>query len=108
MVGDQFLASEVVRFGAYLCLRLEQKDQGRDQRVAVARAPIPNLADRLKLQNEFACAGPPPDQSIAFLRRKNATPRDIPDPGLLHAEWVIHVVAKQADPVMSFCVQARA
>ncbi len=104
MVGDEFLAREVLKFGAYVCLR--PRENGA--RAVLAQAPIPALADRLTLQSESAFAGPPPEESIAFLRRKSASARDIPDPGVLGAEWVIHVAAKQADPVMSFCVQARA
>jgi hypothetical protein len=103
LVGDQFLSMEVLRHGAYLCLR-PRESTGT---AALAAAPIPALAERLGLRSEYAFAGPPPEASIAFLRRVNSVPREMADPDLLRAEWVIHVAAKDADPVMSFCVHAR-
>jgi len=104
MVGDEFLSREVLRHGAYVCLR-PRENTGT---AALARAAIPALADRLGLRDEFAFAGSPLERSVAYLRRKHAVPRDIPDPDVLRAEWVIHVAAKDTDSVMSFCVHARA
>ncbi len=104
MVGDEFLAREVLRHGAYLCLQ----PKGSSAQRALADAPIEDLARRLGLQNEFNAAGSPPQEAIAFLRRQAAKPGHIPDDGLLRADCVIHVASKSSDPVMSFCVQVRA
>ena len=103
MVGDEFLAVDVLRHGAYVCLR----SKGPGEAAAMARAPIESLAERLGLRSEFNPEGPPPQEAIAFLRRQSGTPREVPDEGLLKAEWVIHVVSQSSDPVMTFCVQAR-
>ncbi len=103
MVGDEFLAMEVLRHGAYLCLRPKQPGGGG----AMAKAPIEDLAGRLGLRNEFNPPGPPPAEAVAFLRRRAAAPREVPDDGLLQADWVIHVGSQTSDPVMTFCVQAR-
>ncbi len=103
MVGDEFLATEVLRHGAYVCGRAT----GSAGAAEVARAPIEDLAGRLGLRNEFDFEGPPPLEAIGFLRRHGAIPRDVPDDGLLTAEWAIHVVSQSSDPVMTFCVQAR-
>ena len=104
MVGDEFLAKEILRHGAYVCLRPTTPGSVG----ALVQAPIENLVQRLGLQNEFNPDGAPPQEAIAFLRRQAATPRDIPDDGVLRADWVIHVASKTSDPVMSFCVQTRA
>ncbi len=103
MVGDEFLAREVLRHGAYVCLQ----PKGPTAQRALAEAPIEELARRLGLQNEFNPAGPPPQEAIAFLRRQAATPRDIPDNGVLRADWIVHVGSQSSDPVMTFCVQAQ-
>jgi hypothetical protein len=103
MAGDEFLAKEVLRHGAYVCLRA--KDMGDTE--ALARAPVPALAERLGLRNEFAPEGGPPPESVAYLRRQGATPRDVEDNGVLRADWVIHAVSVASDPVMSFCVGMR-
>ncbi len=104
MVGDEFLAMEVLRHGAYVCLR--PKDPV--DRDALAQAPVPALAERLGLQDEFTARGAHPEQAIAFLRRQSATPRQIADNAVQRADWIIHVASPSSDPVMSFCVQARA
>lgn len=103
MVGNEFLANEVSRHGAYVCLQVK----GPADVKAIARAPIAELADRLGLQNEFGPGGTPPVEAIGFLRRQGATSRDIPDNGLVYADSVIHVGSRSSDPVMTFCVQAR-
>ncbi len=103
MVGDEFLDMDVLRHGAYVCLRAKDASTTK----ALADAPIEDLARRLGLQNEFNPAGPPPQEAIAFLRRQAATPRDIPDMDVQRADWVIHVGSRASDPVMTFCVQAQ-
>src|SRR5262249_60174201 len=70
MLDNSVLAAEVLRHGAYVCLRLSA---GADARAAAGVA-IPALAEKLGLQNEFAPAAGPPTQSIALLRRQTATP----------------------------------
>jgi hypothetical protein len=103
MMGDEFLATEVLRHGAYICGRAT----GLAGAAEVARAPIEDLAGRLGLRNEFNPEGPPPLEAIGFLRRHSATPRGVADENLLNADWVIHVGSQSSDPVMTFCVQAR-
>ena len=89
MDGDEFLAREIVRYGAYVCVR---RSKGRDAR-AVAAAAVPALAERLGLQNEFGHGAAPPRDSIAFLRRHAATPGDIADDDVLEADWIVHVAS---------------
>src|SRR6266850_2284921 len=102
MLDNSVLAGEVLRHGAYVCLRLAD---GADAR-AVAGAAIPALAEKLGLQNEFAPAAGPPSQSIAFLRRHGATPGALSDDGVAQADAVVHVAAPTASPVSDFCAEA--
>jgi hypothetical protein len=102
MVSDEFLASEILGHGAYLCLRVSE---GGDLRKAEA-APIGALAERLGLCNEFEPTETPPADSVAFLRRQGATPADIADEELLRADWVVHVAAKRPETIPDFCAQA--
>jgi len=102
MLDNSVLAGEVLRHGAYVCLRLAD---GADAR-AVAGAAIPALAETLGLQNEFAPAAGPPSQSIAFLRRHGATPGALADDGVAQADAVVHVAAPTASPVSDFCAEA--
>src|SRR5262249_49331242 len=48
----------------------------------------------------------PPAQSIAFLRRQDASPGDIADEAILQADAVVHVAAPTAQPVDDFCAEA--
>src|SRR5215475_9900600 len=75
MLDNSVLAGEVLRHGAYVCLRLSA---GADAR-AITGVAIAALAEKLGLQNEFAPAAGPPSQSIAFLRRHGATPGALAD-----------------------------
>jgi hypothetical protein len=102
MLDNSVLAGEILRHGAYVCVRLPD----RGGAPAVASAAIPALAEKLGLENEFAAVGGPPAQSIAFLRRQAATPGAMPDDDLLHADAVIHVAAPTAQPVGDFCAEA--
>src|SRR5712692_9242023 len=95
MVSDEFLPSEILGHGAYLCLR---RSSGSDLSIAEA-APIDALAQRLGLRNEFSPGETPPVESIAFLRRQGATPADIADDAVLQADWVIHVAAKRPEAI---------
>jgi hypothetical protein len=102
MLDNSLLAGEILRHGAYVCLRLSD---GADTR-ALADVAIPALAEKLGLANEFAPAAGGPAQSIAFLRRHGATPGAIADDGVGHADAVVHVAAPTAQPVGDFCGEA--
>jgi len=101
MDGDESVAREIVRYGAYVCVR---RSKGRDAR-AVAAAAVPALAERLQLQNEFSPGAPPPRDSIAFLRRPAAAPGDIADDDVLEADWIVHIASKSPEPVAEFCAE---
>src|SRR5258705_13752698 len=73
MLDNSVLPREVLRHGAYVCVRLAD---GADPR-AVAAVAIPALAEKLGFVNEFEPAPGPPAQSVAFLRRNCATSRAI-------------------------------
>ena len=102
MLDNSVLSSEVLRHGAYVCLRLAD---GADRR-ATAGAAIPALAEKLGLVNEFDPPAGPPAQSIAFLRRQGATDGAIADEGIARADAVVHVAAPTAQPVDDFCAEA--
>src|ERR1700674_1754051 len=99
MLDNSVLAGEIIRHGAYVCLRL---GGGADAR-ALAAVAIPALAEKLGLENEFARPAAP--ASIAYLRRVGATPADIADDGLLPPEAVVHVASPKAEPVHDFCAE---
>lgn len=102
MLDNSVLPREVVRHGAYVCLRLADSADPR----AVAAVAIPALVEKLGLVNEFEPAQGPPPQSIAFLRRNNATSGAIADDGVGRADAVVHVAAPTAQPVGDFCAEA--
>jgi len=102
MPDNSVLAGEILRHGAYVCVRLAD---GADAR-AVAGVAIPALVEKLGLENEFAPGAGPPAQSIAFLRRRGATPGAITDDDILQADAVVHVAAPTAQPVTDFCTEA--
>ncbi|OLB94311.1 MAG: hypothetical protein AUH30_18025 [Candidatus Rokubacteria bacterium 13_1_40CM_68_15] len=87
--------SEILAHGAYLCLR---RFGGGDVGSAGA-ARVAALAERLQLRNEFDPEWTPSRESIAFLRRHDATPGDIADDDLLQADWVIHVASKRQEAI---------
>src|SRR2546428_5596444 len=100
MLDNSVLAGEVIRHGAYVCLR---PASGADAR-ALAAVAIPALAEKLGLENEFGRPAAP--ASIAYVRRIGATPADIPDDGLPHADAVVHVASPKAEPVSDFRAEA--
>jgi len=102
MLDNSVLAGEIIRHGAYVCLRLAN---GADAR-ALAAVGIPAVAEKLGLENEFGPRPAAPSESIAFLRRIGATPADIADDDLLHADAVVHVASPKAEPVRDFCAEA--
>lgn len=101
MRANDVRPAEILRHGAYVCLRVP--DGAR--RSAAAAAAVPALAEGLGLRNEFEPGDGPPADAIAFLRRIGATSADIADDGLLHAEAVVHVASATAAPVAEFCAE---
>jgi len=102
MEGHEFLTREIIGYGAYICLT-----HSRAADLAALRAvPIPALAERLGLRNEFEPGETPPRDSVAFLRRRDAAPGDIADDGLREAEAVVHVASKTPGPLDAFCTEA--
>jgi hypothetical protein len=99
--ANDVLSREVLRYGAYICLRVP--DSARPE---AAAADVPSLAERLWLQNEFEPGEGHPSEAIAFLRRVEATPVDIDDEDLLLADAVVHVASRTAAPVTEFCGEA--
>src|SRR5438034_10416487 len=73
MISNEFLASEILGHGAYLCVR--RSGNGDVRRAGAAR--ISTLAERLQLRNEFDPGTPPSRDSIALLRRRDATKGDV-------------------------------
>lgn len=102
MSGDDVFAREILKHGGYVCLTLAN---GIDRRTAGA-VPVEALAQRLGLRNEFAPGDGPPRDSIAFLRRHDATPSAIADDDLLQADAVVHVASPAREPVAEFCTAA--
>ncbi len=99
MATDEFLASEILGYGAYLCF-------GASDAAAVRSAGagrIAPLAERLGLRNEFDGNVAPSRESFAFLTRRGATAADIGDPDVLDARGMIHVSSARAETVNEFC-----
>ena len=101
MPSNEFLATEILGHGAYLCVR--GGDRADLRRVGES---IPALAERLELRNEFDAAETTAGGTIAFVRRQDATPGDIADEAVLHAECVIHAFSKRGDVLDEFCGEA--
>jgi hypothetical protein len=94
-----FLSQELLGHGAYLCARAAR---GRDLRAAGVEL-VPALVKRLQLRNEFDPAEAAPNGTIAFARRRAATPGDIEDDDVLRAQVVIHVASRRPEVVDDFC-----
>src|SRR2546428_9592607 len=101
MLDNSVLAGEILRHGAYVCVRLAD---GADPR-GVAGAAIPALAEKLGLVNEFEPPGGPPAQAIAYLRRHGAAAGAVADDGVAQADAVVHVAAPTTQPVSDFCAE---
>jgi hypothetical protein len=97
MRANDLRSTDVLRHGAYLCLRVPET-----ARRALATVAVPALAARLGLTNEFEPGPDHPARAVAFLRRVGATPGPRADDGLLHADAVVHVAAPTAAPVEEF------
>ena len=100
-ISNDVLATEVLRHGAYLCLRVPA-----EARRPLAAVAVPALAERLGLRNEFDPGpGHPPD-AVAFLRRVAATPGAIADGELEQADAIVHVASSAAATVAEFVAEA--
>src|SRR5262249_18531857 len=64
------------------------------------------LAERLALRNEFEPGGAQAPDTIAYLRRLGATPGDVGDERLLHADAIVHVASATAGAVVELCHEA--
>src|SRR5438309_10062627 len=100
MRANDVRSTEIIRHGAYVCLRPPPS-----ARRVVADAAVPDLAVRLGLRNEFDPGDGHPPEAVAFLRRVDATPADIADDELLGADAVVHVASASAAPVAEFCAE---
>jgi hypothetical protein len=100
MRANDVQSTEAIRHGTYVCLTVPP-----GTRRAAADLPVSQLADRLGLRNESDPGADHPPQAIAFLRGTGSTPGDIADPGLLHAEAVVHVASASPGPVAEFCAE---
>src|SRR5438445_223701 len=102
MLDNSVLAGEILRHGAYVCVRLAD---GADIR-GVVGAAIPALAEKLGLVNEFEPAGGPPAQSIAYLRRYGAAAGTVADDGVATADAVVHVAVPSESVTCFECADA--
>jgi len=100
MRANDVRSNEFLRHGAYICLRRSAAAR------PAAAVPVPALADRLGLQNEFEPVAGPPGDAIAFLRRVRATASDLADEVLEHADAIVHVASASRDVVTEFCAEA--
>ena len=98
MRANDVRPSEILRHGAYVCLRVPAST-----RAAVSAAAVPELVARLGLASEFEARDGHPSEAVAFLRRLGATPGPLADEGLLGADAVVHVASAGAAPVAEFC-----
>jgi hypothetical protein len=99
MRANDVQSTEPLRHGAYVCLGLPP-----GAAASAAAAPVPELADRLRLRNEFEPGSSRyPSETIAFLRRAEASPGDVEDQALLGAGAVVHVASARPEPVAEFC-----
>jgi hypothetical protein len=101
MRANDVRSTDVLRHGAYLCLRVPD-----EARRTVADSPVAALAARLGLRNEFDPGDGHPMDAVAFLRRVGATPGPRVDDELLHADAVIHVASPSGAAVAEFCAEA--
>jgi len=101
MRANDVRSTEPLRHGAYVCVRVPA-----DARRAVGDAPVPALAARLGLRNEFDPGEAHPAEAVAFLRRVGATPGPRDDQELLDADAVIHVASPNPATVAAFCDEA--
>ena len=94
------MAADILRYGAYVCISAPP-----DALRALADAPVPALAARLGLTNEFFAEGGHPQDAIAFLRRVEAEAADLSDGHLSDASAVVHAAASDSEVVSTFCTE---
>jgi hypothetical protein len=94
------MSADPVRHGAYVCVSAPL-----DALAALAAAPVPALAARLGLQNEFTVHGGHPSDAVAFLRRVDSNAGDMPDDELSEASAIVHVASNDGGIVAIFCAQ---
>ena len=91
----------MARHGTYLCI------SPLDGATAVlAEAPLPALAERLDLRNEFLARDGHPSNAIAFLARIESAPGDVADEGLSQASAVVHIASDDGGVVTTFAAEA--
>jgi len=100
MRANDVRSTDALRHGAYVLLRVPPS-----ARKAAARIALPALAERLGLRNEFQPGGDHPPEAYALLRRIGATPAEIADEALLHADAIVHVASATAGPVADLCAE---
>ena len=101
MANDEFLATEILGYGAYVCVGTSNDGAVR----SAGAGRIASLAERLGLRNEFDPSAAPSRESFALLTRKDATTADIGDPDVLEARGMIHVSSSRAETVNEFCAE---
>jgi len=99
MRANDVRSNDALRHGAYLCLKVPAGMRG------TAATTVPESIERLNFQNEFQPSGEPTASTVAFLRRVEGTPRDLPDDPLLSADAVVHASAESADLVSTLCAE---
>ena len=91
-------AHDILRHGAYLCLRVPD-----DAKPRLIAARVPALVEQLGLVNEFDLQDGHPPRAVAFLKRVAAAPAQIDDAALAGADAIVHVAAPEGEAVDAFC-----
>lgn len=97
-LSNDVLPREVLRHGAYLCVRARDGQR-------LAELGIDALVKQFGFENEFDATNGHPSDAVAFLRRVDATPRAITDEALFRAEAVVHIASGRAEPVDRLCAE---
>jgi hypothetical protein len=90
----------MARHGTYLCI-----SPLPEATAALAAAPLPALAERLGLQNEFLARNGHPSNAIAFLSRVESVAGDTADEGVSSAAAVVHVASDDGGIVSTFVAE---
>jgi len=101
MPAHDVFPTEILRYGAYVCIGVGEESDRR----ALREAAVPALAQRLRLRNEFEPEAGPPQDTIAFLQRVDAAAGNLADDGVLGASAVVHVASPSRAPVEAFCAE---
>ena len=84
--------NDITRYGVYLGIHVPPALAEQ-----AAAASVAELAARLGLVNEFGAGGGEPTHAVAFLRRTAVAPGDLPHPGLLAADVVVHAASPRQE-----------